>query len=57
MRAMLLVLVQLVAAPPGEFLRSGIEVGIEVHLSPGLPGGRDEVLRLHHLVVLTGDVD
>ncbi|RLZ04452.1 TetR family transcriptional regulator [Kocuria tytonicola] len=39
-----------VAEPLGAFLRAGFEADVEFHNSRGLPGGRDAVLRLHHLV-------
>lgn len=39
-----------VAAPLAEFLRAGFDADVEFHLGRGLPGSRDDVLLLHHLV-------
>lgn len=33
-----------------EFLRAGLDADVDFHTSRGLPGGREHVLRLHHLV-------
>ncbi|WP_313022793.1 TetR family transcriptional regulator [Mobilicoccus sp.] len=39
-----------VAQPLTEFLRAGFDMDVEFHAARGLPGGREHVLRLHHLV-------
>lgn len=39
-----------VAQPLTEFLRSGFDADVDFHTARGLPGGREHVLRLHHLL-------
>lgn len=39
-----------VAAPLATFLRAGLDADVAFHEARGLPGGREHVLRLHHLV-------
>ena len=39
-----------VAEPLAAFLRAGFEADVDFHTDRGLPGGREHVLRLHHLV-------
>lgn len=39
-----------VAEPLGAFLREGLAADVEFHTGRGLPGGREVVVRLHHLV-------
>ena len=38
------------AARLGPFLRAGLEADVDFHAQRGLPGGRETVLALHHLV-------
>ncbi|MCH8611958.1 TetR/AcrR family transcriptional regulator [Arsenicicoccus dermatophilus] len=39
-----------VAHPLTELLRAGFDADVDFHTTRGLPGGREHVLRLHHLV-------
>lgn len=39
-----------VAGPLAAFLRAGFDADVDFHTARGLPGGREHVLRLHHLV-------
>ncbi|WP_050349230.1 TetR/AcrR family transcriptional regulator [Arsenicicoccus sp. oral taxon 190] len=39
-----------VAEPLTTFLRDGLDADVAFHTDRGLPGGRDHVIRLHHLV-------
>lgn len=41
---------EVVAEQLGEFLRAGLDSDVDFHTGRGLPGGRDTVLLLHHVV-------
>ena len=39
-----------VAEPITAFLRAGFDADVDFHAARGLPGGREHVLRLHHVI-------